>query len=99
MNCCDLNCRTSLIGFAIAEVLLPANRRPTARGAVAASSTMSEPESPELRNELLRSELQDLVDRICNRRGAAAGEQETNRARGGGGVLHHERTGVAGVEE
>src|SRR5439155_20496076 len=41
---------TCPIGFAIADCELPANSRPTARGFVATSSTMSEPESPLFRN-------------------------------------------------
>src|SRR5438046_536803 len=40
---------TCPIGLAIALVELPANSRPTARGLVVASSTISEPESPLLR--------------------------------------------------
>jgi len=48
-----MNWRISPIGFAIALVLLPAYRSPTARGLVARFCTMSEPESPEFRNLLL----------------------------------------------
>src|SRR6266404_6562656 len=44
--------RTWPIGLAIALVLLPAKRRPTARGLVVTSSTINEPESPLLRNLL-----------------------------------------------
>ena len=41
------------MGFAIALLLLPAKSKPTARGFVVTSSTISEPESPLLRNLLL----------------------------------------------
>ena len=41
---------TSGLGFATASVVLPAKRRPTARGSVETSSTMSDPESPPERN-------------------------------------------------
>src|SRR5262245_56834361 len=43
---------TSPIGLAIALVLLPAKSRPTARGLVATSSTIKEPESPLFKKEL-----------------------------------------------
>src|SRR5713101_9487130 len=46
------NERTWLIGFAIALVLLPAKSKPTARGFVATSSTISDPESPLFKNLL-----------------------------------------------
>jgi hypothetical protein len=41
-----------LIGFAIALVLLPAKSKPTARGFVVTSSTISDPESPLFKNLL-----------------------------------------------
>src|SRR6266480_3956102 len=46
------NASTWPIGFAIAVVLLPAKSNPTARGFVAASSTISDPESPLSKNLL-----------------------------------------------
>src|SRR5438270_6560913 len=52
--------KTSSIGLAIALVLLPANKRPTACGLVAASSTINEPESP-----LFKNELRELLMTIC----------------------------------
>ena len=45
---------TSSMGFAIAVELLPAKSRPTARGFVPTSSTISDPESPLFRNLLPR---------------------------------------------
>ena len=48
------NASTSSMGFAIAVELLPAKSRPTAFGFVATSSTISDPESPLLRNLLPR---------------------------------------------
>src|SRR6266516_1125991 len=44
------NVSTSLIGFAKANVLLPAKSNPTACGFVTTSSTISDPESPLSRN-------------------------------------------------
>ena len=43
---------TSLIGLAIASVLLPAKSNPTDRGFVALSSTINDPESPLFKNLL-----------------------------------------------
>ena len=44
-------------------------------------------------------ETQHLANRICDRRATAAGEKKTDRARIRRDILHHQRPGIAAVEE
>ena len=50
-------------------------------------------------NHRCAEETQHLADRIRDRRATTAGEKKTNRARIRRDILHHQRPGVAAVEE